>query len=103
MSAEQVRAALSQVRGYDAWAVIRRKAAPTAGIVGGRRSEVESLLDIPLEEGVPEQGRSADRLVAVPFRQVAERGFAAIDDGTPLTVVDIDVEHEVSVDDLLAA
>ena len=39
----------------------------------------------------------------MPFRQVRERGFAAIDDGTPLTVVDIEAEHEVSVDDLLAA
>jgi phenazine biosynthesis protein phzE len=100
---DAVRAALAQVQAYDAWAVIRRKAAPTAGIVGGRRSEVASLLDIPLEEGVPAPGRSADRLVAVPFRQVAERGFAAIDDGTPLTVVDIESEHEVSVADLLAA
>ena len=94
---------LEQIQGYGAWAVIRRKAAPTAGLVGGTPHEVASLLDIPLETGIPEPGRSADRLVAVPFRQVAERGFAAIDDGAPLTVVDIEAEHEVSVDDLLAA
>ncbi len=94
---------LDQIQGYGAWAVIRRKAAPTAGLVGGTPHEVASLLDIPLETGAPEPGRSADRLVAVPFRQVRERGFAAIDDDTPLTVVDIEAEHEVSVDDLLAA
>ena len=94
---------LEQVQGYGAWAVIRRKASPTAGLVGGTPYEVASLLDIPLETGAPEPGRSADRLVAVPFRQVRERGFAAIDDGTPLTVVDLEVEHEVSVDELLAA
>ena len=94
---------LEQIQGYGAWAVIRRKAAPTVGLVGGTPYEVASLLDIPLETGAPEPGRSADRLVAVPFRQVAERGFAAIDDGAPLTVVDIEAEHEVSVDDLLAA
>jgi phenazine biosynthesis protein phzE len=98
-----VRALLDAIRGHEAWAVIRRKAAPTAGIVGGSRHEVASIMDIPLEEGVPAEGRSADRLVAVPFRQVAERGFAAIDDGTPLTVVDIEEEHEVRVDDLLEA
>ncbi|MGZ5405719.1 MAG: phenazine-specific anthranilate synthase component I, partial [Nocardioides sp.] len=69
------RDALRAIQGYDAWAVIRRKAAPTAGLVGGSRSEVESLLDIPLEMGPPEPGRFADRLVAVPFRQVSERGF----------------------------
>ena len=39
----------------------------------------------------------------MPFRQVRERGFEAIDDKTPLTVVDIEAEHEVDVDDLLAA
>ena len=100
---DDVRAALAEVRGHEAWAVIRRKAAPTAGIVGGSRSEVASILDIPLEQGAPDPGRSADRLVAVPFRQVAERGFAAIDDGTPLVVVDIEAEHEVGVAELLDA
>ncbi|MEO6509949.1 MAG: phenazine-specific anthranilate synthase component I, partial [Nocardioides sp.] len=94
---------LEQVQAYGAWAVIRRKAAPTAGLVGGTPHEVASLLDIPLETGAPEPGRSADRLVAVPFRQVRERGFAAIDDDTPLVVVDIEAEHEVAVDELLAA
>lgn len=102
-AAADVRALLEQVQGQEAWAVIRRKAARTAGIVGGTRSEVDSILDIPLEEGLPEPGRSADRLVAVPFRQIAERGFDVIDDGTPLVVVDITEEHEVGVDDLIAA
>ncbi len=94
---------LEQIQGHGAWAIIRRKAAPTVGLVGGTPHEVANLLDIPLETGAPAPGRSADRLVAVPFRQVRERGFAAIDDGAPLTVVDIEEEHEVSVDDLLAA
>ncbi len=102
-AATDVRALLEQVQGQEAWAVIRRKAAPTAGIVAGTRSEVDSILDIPLETGIPESGRSADRLVAVPFRQIRERGFEAIDDETPLVVVDITQEHEVSVDDLLGA
>jgi phenazine biosynthesis protein phzE len=97
-----VRSLLAQVQEQPAWAVIRRKAAPTAGIIAGTTSEVGSILDIPLEDGIPEPGRSADRLVAVPFRQIAERGFDAIDDGTPLVVVDITEEHEVRVDDLLA-
>ena len=101
--AQDVTDLLERIQGYGAWAVIRRKASPTAGLIGGTPHEVASLLDIPLESGAPDPGRSADRLVAVPFRQVRERGFAAIDDGAPLTVVDIEAEHEVSVDDLLAA
>jgi phenazine biosynthesis protein phzE len=94
---------LARVQEYAAWAVIRRKAEPTVGLVGGTPHEVASLLDVPLESGVPEAGRSADRLVVVPFRQVRERGFAAIDDGAPLVVVDIEDETEVPVEDLLAA
>lgn len=37
---------LEQIQGYGAWAVIRRKAAPTAGLIGGTPHEVASLLDI---------------------------------------------------------
>ncbi len=103
MSADEVLRTLDAVRECEAWAVIRRKAEPTAGVVGGRRSVVESILDIPLESGAPEPGRSVDRLAAVPFRQVRERGFEAVDDDTPLVVVDIDLETEVAVPDLVAA
>ncbi len=102
-AAQDVRALLAGIREHAAWAVIRRKAEPGAGIVGGPVSTVSSIMDIPLREGVPGSGRSADHLVAVPFRQVAERGFDAIDDGAPLTVVEIAEEHEVSVADLLEA
>src|SRR4051794_19135198 len=94
---QDVRALLAGIQEQEAWAVIRRKAEPTAGIVGGPRTEVASILDIPLVDGIPSDGPKADHLVAVPFRQVAERGFNAIDDGTPLVVVEIAEEHEVSV------
>jgi phenazine biosynthesis protein phzE len=72
-------------------------------LVGGDRSEVESILDVPLEQGLPPEGRRFDRLVAIPFRQVAERGFEAHDDGTPLAVVDITSEIELPVEDVLEA
>jgi len=60
-------------------------------------------MDIPLEQGPPPEGRQCDRLVAVPFRQVAERGFEAHDDGTPLVVVDVESELEFSVADVVDA
>jgi phenazine biosynthesis protein phzE len=97
------RAALHQLEGYGAWAVIRLRDSPTVTLVGGGRSEVASLLDVPLEQGPPPEGRRFDRLLAVPFRQVAERGFDVHDDGTPLTVVDIDYEAEIDYPVLLAA
>jgi len=101
--AQEVRALLDGICGHEAWAIIRRKDAPTVGLVGGRREVLESLLDIPLEEGVPAEGRNVDRLVAVPFRQVRERGFDVLDDGTPLVAVEIEEEHEVPLSALLEA
>lgn len=86
-----------------AWAMIRLKGADEVLLVGGTPSQVESLLDVPLEEGVPEAGRQVDRLLAVPFRQVAERGFEAHDDGAPLTVVDVDLEVRLPLADVLTA
>ncbi|GAA1940824.1 anthranilate synthase family protein [Nocardioides marmoribigeumensis] len=97
------RAALDELLGCEAWAVVRVKDAATVTLVGGPRSEVGSLLEVPLEQGVPAEGKRFDRLLAVPFRQVRERGFVAHDDGAPLTVVDVQVEHEVPYADLLAA
>ena len=94
------RSALDALLGHEAWAAIRLRDSATVTLVGGTPSTVERILDVPLEEGVPD-GRRFDRLVAIPFRQVAERGFEVHDDGTPLTVVDIVSEVEVPVADLL--
>jgi phenazine biosynthesis protein phzE len=105
MSADQpsALAALAQVTGRQAWAVVRLRDSDTVTLVGGDLLAVDRLADIPLPEGAPAPGRRFDRLVAVPFRQVAERGFDVHDDGTPLAVVDIGTEIEVPVADLIAA
>ncbi|ROR92761.1 anthranilate synthase family protein [Nocardioides aurantiacus] len=96
------RSALEELMGHEAWAAVRLRDSPTVTLVGGPVSHLATLRDIPLEEGVPEDGRRFDRLVAVPFRQVAERGFVAHDDGAPLAVVDIATEREVPLEELLA-
>src|SRR3954451_10073690 len=100
------RAAIAALQGREAWAIIRRSTRAgdrdTVGLVGGRRRVIESLLDVPLEEGVPEDGHIADRLLAVPFRQVRERGVDAHDDGTPLVVIDVEPELEFTVEEVVA-
>jgi len=96
-------AALEQVTGKQAWAVIRLRDSATVTLVGGPLVEADRLADIPLAEGAPEPGRRFDTLVAVPFRQIAERGFDGHDDGTPLAVVRIETEVEVPLADLVAA
>ena len=88
---------------HEAWAAIRLRDAAAVTLVGGSRGEVASLMDVPLDEGPPREGRRFDRLLAVPFRQVAERGFEVHDDGSPLTVVRLESEVDVPLADLLAA
>lgn len=102
-TSDAARNALEQVTGQQAWAVIRVREGETVTLVGGPLVEVEKLADIPVGEGIPEVGRRYDTLVAVPFRQVAERGFEVHDDGTPLAVVRIESEVEVPLADLVAA
>ncbi len=105
--ASSARDAIAALREHEAWAIIRRSTRAgdrdTVGLVGGRRTVVESLLDVPLESGVPEEGHIADRLLAVPFRQVRERGFEAHDDGTPLVVVEVESEREFTVAEVVEA
>lgn len=96
------RAMLDRLVTRPAWAAIRLRDSATVTLVGGSLSTVQRLADVPLEEGAPESGRRFDRLLAIPFRQVAERGFEVHDDGAPLAVVEIDQEEEVRLTDLLA-
>jgi 2-amino-4-deoxychorismate synthase len=103
MSPLDASAALDALQEHEAWAVIRLRDSATVTLVGGSRGEVERLTDVQLNDGVPEDGRRFDRLLAIPFRQVRDRGFEAHDDGTPLTVVDIELEAEIPLPDLLAA
>src|SRR5580765_8761346 len=49
-------AVLATVQGYAAWALVRMGDDDTVLAVGGSRSEVASLLDVPLEHGSPDEG-----------------------------------------------
>jgi len=94
-SAPEPRRALDRALTAPAYALVRLRGAATVTVLSGTREDLGALGDVPLEPGVPDDGRRFDRLLCVPFRQVRERGFEAHDDGTPLTA--ITVEHEVDV------
>jgi phenazine biosynthesis protein phzE len=91
---------LDDLLAQPAFALIRVRDADTVTLVGGPRTDVETLADIPLSAGV---GSRWDHLVLVPFAQVRERGFEAHQDGTPLSVIDAVVQYDVPLADLLAA
>src|SRR5688500_20220403 len=91
---------LADLLGQPAFALIRVRDADTVTLVGGARTDVETLADIPLRTG---PGRAWDHLVLVPFAQARERGFEAHQDGTPLSVIDAAVQREVPLDNLIDA
>ncbi|MFI5908993.1 chorismate-binding protein [Dactylosporangium sp. NPDC051541] len=73
------------------FALLRREGRDVVEVLTGPVSVVETLAEIPDE-----------CLALVPFRQVRERAFDCIDDGTPLSVLHIAERREVSVSDLIA-
>ncbi|HTJ40219.1 MAG TPA: anthranilate synthase family protein [Dactylosporangium sp.] len=74
------------------FALLRREGRGAVEVLTGPVSTVDTLAEIPDE-----------CLALVPFRQVRERGFDCVDDGTPLSVLRIEARREVAVDDVLAA
>jgi phenazine biosynthesis protein phzE len=87
---------------HPAFALVRLQDSDTVTVLGGTRVDYERLGDIPLDEGVPPDGRRYDRLLCVPYAQIRERGFEAHGDGTPLSSIEIELEAEVATSRLLA-
>ncbi|MEU3253482.1 anthranilate synthase family protein [Streptomyces sp. NPDC006997] len=74
----------------------------TLEVLTGTASTVDTLARVPLaDRGDPSSGVRHDVLALVPFRQVAERGYACTDDGAPLVVVTVDEQTALPVDEAL--
>lgn len=89
---------LDDLLNLPAFALIRVRDSDTVTLVGGPRTDLDKIADVPLTAGVQ---RSWDQLVLVPYAQVRERGFEAHQDGTPLSAIDIVHEEHIPVADLL--
>jgi phenazine biosynthesis protein phzE len=79
------------------FAVLRR--ADTVDVLAGEVTVADRLAGIPLPAGGP----GPATLAVVPYRQVAERGFACVDDGAPLECLRVTAHAAVDVPTLLAA
>ncbi|MBF6355865.1 chorismate-binding protein [Nocardia higoensis] len=66
-------------------------------VLAGDVVEVESLSDIPLAD----DAEGWDALVLVPYRQLAERGFDAPNDGAPLLVMTVGSQDRIPLADAL--
>ncbi|CAM5468709.1 anthranilate synthase OS=Streptomyces alboniger OX=132473 GN=CP975_09305 PE=4 SV=1 [Streptomyces alboniger] len=70
-------------------------------ILLGTVGEIATLADVPLDDTSPAgDGPHQEVLALVPYRQIAERGYAAPDDGTPLLAMTVEAQTVVDVDEL---
>ncbi|MFD5634714.1 anthranilate synthase family protein [Streptomyces sp. NPDC127077] len=99
-------ALLEQVLALEvpAFAIIHRPESGSPGtldVLTGQVTEYKTLDDIPLADD-PGPGPALDTLVLVPYRQLADRGFAALDDATPLLAMSLTARDTVPVAEALA-
>ncbi len=80
-------AAVATGTDHGPFALLRRDGADDLDVLTGDVVTADTLADIPLPAGAGPQ-----TLALVPYRQIAERGFACVDDGTPLQCLRI-TEH----------
>src|SRR4051812_23773795 len=78
------------------FALLRRDGRPDLELFTGTVGTADRLADISL----PEDGTGPATLAVVPFRQVAERGFACVDDDAPLECLHITGRSTVAIEDL---
>ncbi|KQX74033.1 anthranilate synthase family protein [Aeromicrobium sp. Root472D3] len=90
--------ALDETLAQPAFALIRVRESDTVTLVGGPRTDLDVLADIPVRTGAE---RAWDHLVLVPYAQARERGFEAHQDGTPLSAIEIRHSAEVPLTELL--
>ncbi|SCE94218.1 phenazine biosynthesis protein phzE [Micromonospora viridifaciens] len=81
------------------FALIRRAGADHLDLLTGTVRTADQLADIPLPEGGP----GPRTLALVPYRQIAERGFACVDDGTPLECLLVEGHRRIPLAEVVAA
>ncbi|MFD5337048.1 anthranilate synthase family protein [Streptomyces hawaiiensis] len=73
-------------------------------ILLGRVSTPARLADIPVADRTGQPGEARhETLVLVPHQQITERGFAAVEDGSPLLAMEVTDHGQISASDALRA
>ncbi|MFF7145299.1 anthranilate synthase family protein [Streptomyces nodosus] len=89
----------------SAFALLHRPesgAPDTLEVLTGTAVTVDTVARIPLAEAPdPDAGARQDVLAVIPFRQVAERGYACADDGEPLITITVREQTALPVGDAL--
>jgi phenazine biosynthesis protein phzE len=81
------------------FALVRRHGMDHVDLYTGPVDVADRLADLPLPGGGP----GPRTLALVPYRQIAERGFACVDDGVPMEYLTVTGHTELPLADLLVA
>jgi phenazine biosynthesis protein phzE len=96
---------LDELLAQPAFALIRVRDSDTVTLIGGPRTDLDKLSEIPIDEttsgGARPQAPAWTHVVLVPYAQVRERGFEAHQDGTPLTAIEAAYSAEVPIAEVL--
>ncbi|MEH1058424.1 chorismate-binding protein [Micromonospora sp. CPCC 206171] len=92
-------AALAHDADPGPFALVRREGAAHLDLFTGTVRTADRLADLPLPDGAA----GPRTLALVPYRQIAERGFECVDDGTPLEYLAIAGHTRIALADALAA
>jgi phenazine biosynthesis protein phzE len=78
---------------------------PLVEVVVGDVSSVDHIADLPLPDlsAAAAVGAAPDLLVAIPYRQIVERGYACRDDAAPLLAMRVQARAELGLPQALAA
>jgi phenazine biosynthesis protein phzE len=80
------------------FALLHRDGADHVDVLTGDVVTVAALADIPLSPGEP----GPQTLALIPYRQIAERGFACVDDGAPLECLRVATRASRPLGELIA-
>ncbi|MFI7321912.1 chorismate-binding protein [Streptomyces venezuelae] len=90
----------------EAFALLHRPHTTGPGaleVLTGTVTRPATLADIPLpDQPAPGTGAGHEVLVLMPYRQLAERGFACADDGTELLAMTVTGQQQLPLDQALA-
>ncbi|MEV4725305.1 chorismate-binding protein, partial [Micromonospora humida] len=81
------------------FALLRRDGVDHVDLFTGPVDVADRLADLPL----PDDAAGPRTLALVPYRQIAERGFACVDDGVPMEYLTVTGHATLPLADLLAA
>ncbi|MFD9434117.1 anthranilate synthase family protein [Streptomyces sp. NPDC060002] len=70
-------------------------------VLVGDLSTLSTLADIPLPDAPAREGAHHEVLTVIPYRQIAERGFVASDDGAPLLALSVTDQARLPLADAL--